>query len=279
MRHDEPDNKGNEVEYPWYDSNWLNAFVKAKKIIEEECPADLPFFLEAMEQLNAPLDFRTQKITQVLDQKDFRQIKDIIANLQQDEMDKGDLLRLGRLVAHDLPEISKIHEKLTGMVSDRVNEELIPSYNFVSLYNNLGVCEVHMDAPTSKWTLDLCIECSDPWPIYLSQCVSWPESFVQEQENWADQIILDPAIRMEKFILIDNQAALFSGSNQWHYRERMPRIRRENFCHLVFFQYVPIGCKDIINPNQWWEVFNIPQLKKIDYAMPLPALTSSRAMS
>ncbi len=35
----------------------------------------------------------------------------------------------------------------------------------------------HMDAPDAMWTLDICLEQSEPWPISFSQPVDWPENF------------------------------------------------------------------------------------------------------
>ena len=31
-----------------------------------------------------------------------------------------------------------------------------------------------MDAPDAKWTLDLCNEQSDAWPIHFSRIMPWP---------------------------------------------------------------------------------------------------------
>ncbi|MCY7281379.1 MAG: hypothetical protein LH610_10885 [Sphingomonas bacterium] len=91
--------------------------------------------------------------------------------------EKHEMLRFGRLIVHEAELCTELQAKLTDRISELVNEPVEPSYNFLSLYNNLGVCAVHMDAPSAKWTFDYCIEQSDPWPIYLSQVQPWPEKW------------------------------------------------------------------------------------------------------
>jgi hypothetical protein len=62
-----------------------------------------------------------------------------------------------------------MQRELVARVSDLVGEEVEPSYNFLSLYTRMGIFEPHLDAPSAKWTLDICIDQSEPWPIYFSQ--------------------------------------------------------------------------------------------------------------
>ena len=53
---------------------------------------------------------------------------------------------------------------------------------------------------------------------------------------------------------------VFSGSNQWHYRDRIPRTHERNFCDLLFLHYVPVGCDELLMPGGWHEYFQIPEL-------------------
>ena len=79
-----------------------------------------------------------------------------------DELEKQELFNFGRLVVHDHPYFNQIQNTMTDLVSEIAQEPVEAYYNFLSLYNNLGVCEVHMDALSAKWTLDVCINQSDP---------------------------------------------------------------------------------------------------------------------
>ncbi len=59
------------------------------------------------------------------------------------------------------------------------------------------------------------------------------------------------------------QAAIFSGSSQWHYRNRMPPGPGRQFCELLFFHYVPAGTRDLVCPDKWAELFGAPELAGI----------------
>lgn len=55
-------------------------------------------------------------------------------------------------------------------MSEAADEAVEAGYNaFLSLYDRLGVCPVHLDSPEAKWTLDLYIDQSVCWPIQVSQ--------------------------------------------------------------------------------------------------------------
>jgi hypothetical protein len=143
-------------------------------------------------------------------------------------------------------------------------EPVEPCYNFLSLYNNLGVCAVHMDAPSAKWTLDYCIEQSAPWPIYLSQVRPWPEAWqCEEGADWEALIKSDSQNRFRSYELREGHAIVFAGSSQWHYRERIPRQSKNNFCHLLFFHFVPSGAQHLTRVTRWAEHFGIPELAQV----------------
>ena len=57
------------------------------------------------------------------------------------------------------------------LVSGLVGEAVEASYNFLSLYAGAASCAVHMDAPSAKWTLDICIDQSRLWTIEVSDVV------------------------------------------------------------------------------------------------------------
>ena len=249
-----------EDAFPWYDSLWLSAYVEAKAIILRECPHKLDEFEGAMNSLRAPHDFHVRELGKALDASTLAHVKKIIEDIRQEKLEKHELFSFGRLVVHDHPEFTKVQLLLTDTVSDLVGEAVQPSYNFLSLYNNLGVCKVHMDAPLAKWTLDICIEQSEPWPIHFSQRVSWPEHFEQAQDDWHSQIVDDPELNFQSYTLQENQAVVFCGSSQWHYRNRIARTSAENYCHLLFLHYVPVGSDALLAPGQWHKLFGIPEL-------------------
>jgi hypothetical protein len=125
---------------------------------------------------------------------------------------------------------------------------------------------VHLDAPLAKWTLDVCIDQSAPWPIHLSQVIPWPEQQAYNQPNWADAITSDPSLNFESLSLEPGKALVFSGSSQWHYRDRIPRKGNDAYCHLVFFHFVPSGTRSTLKVEDWPRLFDCEQLAQIEFA-------------
>ena len=56
---------------------------------------------------------------------------------------------------------------------------------------------------------------------------------------------------------------MFGGSSQWHYRERIPRHSKQNFCHLLFFHFVPKAAEHLTRVKAWAELFGIPELANV----------------
>lgn len=253
-----------EYSYPWYDSNWLTDYVRVKDYIKQHHPEKYSKFIDAFKPLRTRHDFQTIKLDNIFEQKIFQDIRTLIQNLKSQEREKHEFFSFGRLVVHNHPFFNNLQESLTHLVSEAVNEPVEPYYNFLSLYTDFGLCQVHMDAPEAKWTLDCCIEQSEPWPIYFSQVQSWPETFKSQDKNWQKQIINDPKNVFSAYSLQEREALIFSGSSQWHYRDRIPQTTKKNFCHLIFFHYIPKGTKKIIAPQNWSDLFALPDLKNID---------------
>jgi hypothetical protein len=254
---------GADTSYPWYDSVWLTSYVRAKAFLREHHPARLDEFVHAFDVLRTDPKFEVKQVEGLLRRDEHAQLKALIANLPDRDREKHEALRFGRTVVHDAELCTALQHKLTDRMSELVNEPVEPCYNFLSLYNNLGVCAVHMDAPSAKWTLDYCIEQSAPWPIYLSQVRPWPEAWSSEAEDWQAAIRHDPDNRFTPFELREGHAIVFGGSSQWHYRDRIARHTKQNFCHLLFFHFVPKSAQDLTRVEAWASLFEIPELARV----------------
>ena len=252
-----------ELNYQWYDSNWLKYFNLARRLIAQRFPASLQDFEKSFDGLKTPSGFKTVKLDQFFDPARLAQCRETIRELDNAQLSVHELLSFGRLVKHDLPGFSPLHAELAATLSEFAGEELAPSYNFLSLYNNLGVCEVHLDAPSSKWNVDVCIEQSADWPIYISQVVDWPDLPRDKSDRWAESIRHDPALSFDRFVQQPGDALFFSGSSQWHYRERIPARAKQNYSHLVFFHFYPKGLETLIRPECWADHFGISELNEI----------------
>ena len=168
--------------YPWYDSFWLTKYQRAKDVIQRVQPGKLPVFVTALSGLRTRADFRTKRISGLFDDATMATIRQTIATFQLTELEGHEIKKFGRFVVHDHPFFTELQKRTIDLVSEAAGEPVEASYNFVSLYKKVGVCAVHMDAPKAKWTLDLCIEQSAPWPIHLSQVVAWPEGLTLKEK-------------------------------------------------------------------------------------------------
>jgi len=251
--------------FPWYDSNWLDSYVDAKALIAEHCPEELERFEAGFEKLRTSPEFSTKTLPKYHFEPHLDSLKDLIRNTQTADLEKHEMLTFGRYVIHDHPLFDELQAGFIDLVSELANEPLEPSYSFMSLYNNLGACPPHMDSPEAKWTLDICIEQSESWPIHFSKVRPWATDWDEFSGDWANQILADPANEFETVLLEEGEAAFFSGSSQWHYRDRIPKKQTQNFCHLLFLHYIPEGTRELLRPENWAQIFNISVLEQVTH--------------
>ena len=223
-------------------------------------PEKLPVFVEALSGLRTRADFRVKRIPELFDEATMAKIRQTIATFQLTDLELHEVKRFGRFVVHDHPFFTELQKKTIDLVSEAAGEPVEASYNFVSLYKKLGVCAVHLDAPQAKWTLDLCVEQSAPWPIHVSQVVPWPEGLTLEENDWQDAIKESPDYEFTSYSLEPGEAIIFSGSSQWHYRDPLQLDGKEHFCSLVFFHFVAKGMLETVRPGNWARLFAIPEL-------------------
>ena len=155
-------------------------------------------------------------------------------------VDEGQFVRRS---ANNAPFFVGIHKQLTGFASDLFGEKVKPSYSFLSMYEDNGICPLHLDRPQCRYTIDYLIrqEQTEPWPIHIGDHMTdeqrqsiidagqfYPEDgdAIQariDQENW-HTVLLNP-----------NDAVCYSGTHSWHYRSQ----RLVGTADLVFFHFVP----------------------------------------
>lgn len=250
------------IAFPWYDSVWLTSFARATALLRDYHPGRLEEFVRAFDILRTDPDFEPKLIQDLFSAEDHDRLRALIAD-SGPQREKHEVLRFGRLVVHDAELCSSLQAKVTDRMSEWVNEPVEPSYNFLSLYNNFGICGMHLDSPSAKWTLDYCIEQSAPWPIHLGRVRPWPEEWSRDCSDWEAAVRGDSENRFKPVELEERQAVVFSGSSQWHYRDRIERRSANNFCHLLFFHFVPKGSRRLADPEFWAEDFAIPELREV----------------
>lgn len=218
--------------YPWYDSVWLGEYARAKATIAAARPERLEAFVAAFEVFRTARSFREQRLAHVFGDDTMAEIRRAVKSLRPTDLELHEGRAFGRFVVHDHPLFAALQEQLVPLMSETVGEPVESAYSFLSLYGARGVCPPHLDSPQAKWTLDLCIDQSAPWPIHVSQVCAWPE----------------PAA----------DAAL---DREWHYRDRIPRSPGRTFAELLFFHFIPAGTAALLPPDTWPIRFGVPELR------------------
>lgn len=135
----------------------------------------------------------------------------------------------------------EIHKQLAEFASELFGEPLKPSYVFLSMYDEGGICPLHIDRPQCYRTIDYLIRQDDPepWPIHigalhsdeerqevLDSDLGHPEGSAIDERIWAET--------WETAIIEPNDAVCYSGTHQWHYRSQRLKGRAD----LAFFHFV-----------------------------------------
>ena len=250
--------------YPWYDSHWLAEYSRCKAVIQQTRPAALPDFVKALSVFQTRPDFQVTALQRVFDEGELREIERQVAAIQPNDVELHEARMFGRFVVHNHPAFAELQRHTVPLISEVVGEEVEASYNFLSLYGGLGVCPPHLDAPNAKWTLDLCVNQSGPWPLYISQVQSWLLSGAGRwpDVDWEQAIKESPALHFTAHTLHPGEAVVFSGSSQWHYRNAIPETGKSQFCDLLFFHYIPKGSGELVKPKNWARIFGIPELSQ-----------------
>ena len=246
-------------EFPWYDSQWLSAYANARRILREARPSMLQEFERAMDKFRTPADFQVRLFERVFDDAVMAQLGEVTHTLQPTQLELHEARSFKRFVVHDHPLFNELQQQVVERVSEAAGEPVEACYNFLSLYGPQGVCPPHMDAPLAKWTLDLCIAQSQPWPIHFSPIVPWPEPG-DFGDDWEEAIKRSFDGRARSVSLEPGQAVLFAGSSQWHYRDPMPGTAPRKFCDLLFFHFIPHGTRELVEPANWSRLFGVPEL-------------------
>jgi hypothetical protein len=85
----------------------------------------------------------------------------------------GDEQAPGRYVAYDEPVTRYVHQQLVRTVSDIARRPVVPTYNYLALYQPGPWLDPHTDRDVCQYTISLCIDATpDPsvhgdWPLYL----------------------------------------------------------------------------------------------------------------
>ena len=252
-----------QASFPWYDGGWLRQYEAALLLIDQVKPSLRPAFVDAMAPLRTAPGFRERLVAAPFGEEVLHRMRAIIRDLPSSQVERHEIGTFGRGVVHDHPWFTELQRAIVPLACELAGEAVEPTYNFLSLYDDLGVCPPHLDTPISKWTLDLCIEQSEAWPIHFSKVVPWPEGRAYAVDDWRDRVLRATELDFRSWSLRPGEALWFSGSSQWHYRERLETRSVRPFCHLLFFHFMPAGLADVAEPANWPRLFDCPELAAV----------------
>lgn len=153
----------------------------------------------------------------VLDKNDFLRLHNYFNNNQA--LDDMPIDEFGRrlLSDKDHPILKEYSQKLLPLVRDYFNDQsILPSFSLFSEYSDKEISLFHhKDKNACTYTADLVLYQKEPWGI------------------WVNNI---------EYILNPNEALLFMGEDQEHWRETISD--NTDKIGLAFFHYV--------RPDHWW---------------------------
>lgn len=141
-----------------------------------------------------------------------REIRRAFVGTPYHDLNEGMENKFNRWYWHNIPVLRQIHHSpyLKKLANEIFPEPVKPTYVFLSMYGEGGVCPLHTDRPQCKYTIDLCISQREPWEIFVND---------------------------KPYVLNENEALAYSGTDHPHYRNV---IQEGNFCNLAFFHFVPV---------------------------------------
>lgn len=156
------------------------------------------------------------------------------------EVDKKEFIRE---YIHNVPFFVDVHHQLTDFASRYFGEKVKPSYCFLSMYKDGGMCPLHIDRPQCRYTIDYLIEKNTDqlWPICVSNLLDEKSLAAVNQRGISfpqDEFIINRIIETNVWHSVElneNDAVLYSGTHSWHYRPE----RLSGTANLVFFHFVP----------------------------------------
>lgn len=156
-----------------------------------------------------------------------------------------------RTYAHNVPYFVNIHRQLTEFANEIFGEPVKPSYSFLSMYQDNGICPLHIDRPQCRFTIDYLIrqDQAEPWPILIGDHMTDEQRRALDEsgdghpkDDEAIQARID-AENWQEVLLSPNDAVCYSGTHSWHYRPK----RLVGTADLVFFHFVPVAFDGPLN--------------------------------
>jgi hypothetical protein len=160
-------------------------------------------------------------INNLLSQEEFKELQDYVKNLDKSTL--GHSAEFSRYEFGGSEILDSLHKKLMPLAMDFFESQtLVPSFNFGSWYYGQASLEKHRDVAPCTYSIDLCVYQNTPWDLYVEGV---------------------------PYTLQENEALLYYGEGQKHWREEFPDSGNNVVCNVFFF-YVEPDHWSIIEPEE-----------------------------
>ena len=150
-------------------------------------------------------------ISNILKKEDFNELQEYVKNLDKSTLGHSDDFNRYEFGGSEL--LNSIHNKLIPIAKDFFESEtLVPSFNFGSWYYGEASLEKHRDVSPCTYSIDLCVYQKTPWDLYVEDIA---------------------------YTLQENEALLYYGEGQKHWREAFPDPESNIVCNVFFFYVEP----------------------------------------
>lgn len=150
-------------------------------------------------------------IKNFLSEEEFKALKSYVQTKNKEETNFYD--GYNRYEWAGSPELNSLHQKLIPIARQHFKSDtLVPSFNFASWYFGNASLEHHTDINACTYSIDLAVYAEMPWDLYVEGVA---------------------------YGLDENDALLYYGESQEHWREPLVNPDNKVVCNVFFFYVEP----------------------------------------
>jgi alkylated DNA repair dioxygenase AlkB len=175
-------------------------------------------------------------IKNLLQDQLFNKLREHCEGLKKSQLIKKDNDFLGRDILKNDPHLFTLHHKLlTPLAIKFFKEDLVPTYNFLSLYRRgQGNLPLHVDNEECYQTIDICLSQKEIWPLYINHKDLLKENEVLDVLSLSDDEKRYFENNSTSYNLEPGDAIFYSGTECPHWRHP---IQEDNFCDMALFHF------------------------------------------
>jgi hypothetical protein len=149
-------------------------------------------------------------IKDILTKEEFLRLQDHVKQL--DKQGVGYSPEFNRYEFGGTNALNELHLKLLPIAKEFFEDDsIVPSFNFGAWYFGEASLEKHKDVAPCSFSIDVCVYQKTPWDLYVEGV---------------------------PYTLSENEALLYYGETQRHWRESFPDPENNVVCNVFFF-YIP----------------------------------------